>query len=516
METVESNLIKEGKAEIVFPDGKVFYNNVQEFNRDMSVAAITTWRELYLAQKAAKKLKKQTAGDEIRILEALSATGLRSFRYAKEIPGPLSIIANDFDSLAVEQIKNNIKHNDLEGTVIPSIGDANLVMHQAASTNTKFDVVDLTRCKDPYGSASPFIDAAVQCVSEGGLLCITCTDMAVLAGGQYDACWAKYGTMPVPNASYCHEMACNNGDFIYLSFIFLKALRAVLNCIQTSAGRYKRYIVPLASCSIDFYVRVFVQVFTSPLESKGAARITFDRYKIAKQEWFIIAQDVGGPFWSGSLHNKTFVENWLNHIKISSIENYKTHSRMLGMVTVISEELDVPFYYTLPTLCATIHVSCPPFIKICSALYSQNIKFSISHANPSSLKVDANPQVIWDIMRSWAIVSPPTAKSLEKDAVAKKILAKEKLVLADFTEIKESEPKSRKIKLVRFQENPEKDWGPKARATGSGRKKHEGDEIKTSNFEYGKKRAGDDSIECETTLKKEKIGNASELSKQES
>lgn len=32
--------------------------------------------------------------------------------------------------------------------------------------------------------------------------------------------------------------------------------------------RYKRHIVPLLSVSVDFYVRVFVRVYTSPAEVK--------------------------------------------------------------------------------------------------------------------------------------------------------------------------------------------------------------------------------------------------------
>lgn len=50
------------------------------------------------------------------------------------------------------------------------------------------------------------------------------------------------------------------------------ALRLVLQQLQSSAGRYRRYIVPLVSCSIDFYLRVFVRVFTSPSQVKMAAR----------------------------------------------------------------------------------------------------------------------------------------------------------------------------------------------------------------------------------------------------
>jgi tRNA G26 N,N-dimethylase Trm1 len=40
----------------------------------------------------------------------------------------------------------------------------------------KFHCVDI----DPYGSPSPFVDAAVQCVADGGLLMVTATDMVLL------------------------------------------------------------------------------------------------------------------------------------------------------------------------------------------------------------------------------------------------------------------------------------------------------------------------------------------------
>lgn len=35
--------------------------------------------------------------------------------------------------------------------------------------------------------------------------------------------------------------------------------------------RYKRYIVPLLSLSVDFYVRVFLRVYTSPGTAKDSA-----------------------------------------------------------------------------------------------------------------------------------------------------------------------------------------------------------------------------------------------------
>lgn len=65
----------------------------------------------------------------------------------------------------------------------------------------RFTVVDL----DPYGSPAPFLDAALQGVVDGGLLMVTCTDMAVLCGNHGETCYSKYGAYPV-RAKFCHEM----------------------------------------------------------------------------------------------------------------------------------------------------------------------------------------------------------------------------------------------------------------------------------------------------------------------
>lgn len=39
-----------------------------------------------------------------------------------------------------------------------------MLMYEARGKNARYDVIDL----DPYGSPAPFVDAAVQAVSEGG------------------------------------------------------------------------------------------------------------------------------------------------------------------------------------------------------------------------------------------------------------------------------------------------------------------------------------------------------------
>lgn len=58
------------------------------------------------------------------------------------------------------------------------------------------------------------------------------------------------------------------------------ALRVILKELNGHAARYKRAIEPLVSLSVDFYCRVFVRVFDSPIETKGA----FSKVRHKKRE----------------------------------------------------------------------------------------------------------------------------------------------------------------------------------------------------------------------------------------
>lgn len=87
--------------------------------------------------------EKYTFENGLTILEGLSATGLRSIRYAKEIPRSSLILANDFSKRAVETITNNIEKNEVGNIVKPSHGDASAVMSKYKGYEERFVVVDL-------------------------------------------------------------------------------------------------------------------------------------------------------------------------------------------------------------------------------------------------------------------------------------------------------------------------------------------------------------------------------------
>lgn len=242
-------MIKEGRAEIV-GKGHVFYNPVQEFNRDLSICVLTTFAKEWSKRKGID-LKENPDGEKdengITILEALSATGLRSIRYAKEAVGVKEITANDLSKEAVAAIESNVKRNGVENIIDCSHADAIFLM---GSQNRKYTAIDL----DPYGTPSQFLDSAVRSVEDGGLLLITATDMAILCGNTPETCYYKYGSVSLRTRA-CHE----------------QAIRILLRCIESHANRYGRYITPLLSVSVDFYIRVFVTVTTSQIECKRSS-----------------------------------------------------------------------------------------------------------------------------------------------------------------------------------------------------------------------------------------------------
>ncbi|KAJ8714377.1 hypothetical protein PYW07_002602 [Mythimna separata] len=482
--------IKEGKAEILLKTDQVFYNPVQEFNRDLSIAVLTIFTNDYKAEVLVKNEKfaqnskykeKVDTEVDITILEALSATGLRSIRYAKEVPNITKIVANDLSPKAVDTIKENIVHNEVKDLIETSQDDACMLMYKHKQYWKRFVAIDL----DPYGCPSVFLDAAVQSVQEGGLLLVTATDMAVLAGNTPETCYSKYGAISL-KTKCCHEMA----------------LRILLQCIESHANRYSRYIVPLLSISADFYIRVFVRVFTGAIHCKnttsklsmvyhctGCDNITLqpmggfkpnptERNPAQMKAYLPTAPPVGefcvncnqrhhlgGPIWSAPIHDELFVTRVLTHVEHNP-ELFGTAKRIAGVLAMVREELqDVPLYYTMDRLFGRVHLETMPMLVMRSAILNSGYKVSYSHASRMSIKTAAPSQVVWDIIRTWEKTHPAKPAKLAADPVARFILTQDiKTQNIDLSPRGDANPTSRRDGRLRFQYNPTPHWGPGTRA----------------------------------------------------
>ncbi|KAK4125973.1 TRM-domain-containing protein [Parathielavia appendiculata] len=568
--------VKEGLAHILIPEDsakkgqtvqQVFYNPIQQFNRDLTVLAMKAYGKERIQQKQAasraragkladKKRKRKehtqtgrpakspklgenavesaeaqvdieirddapgeqteqygegetTAETELgthaiddteakkeqpitfTILDALSASGLRALRYAHEIPFVTSVTANDILKAAAQAIERNAIHNGLRDKINISVDDALAHMYDIIvrelrrvtlsknkpGPSEKYDIIDL----DPYGSAAPFLDAAVQAVrDDGGLLCVTCTDSGIWASNGYpEKCYSLYGGIPV-KGWYSHEVG----------------LRLILHAIETSAARYGLAMEPLLSLSVDFYSRVFVRIRKSPSMVKfqgGKNMIVYScgggcgawttqllmKNKPAPNKkgsgifykhGFTRAPTTGtscehcgstmhlaGPMYAGRIHSPEFVKSVIAEAEEASPEIYGTKERIRGMLQTALEEFlpspeemaaqlsengdgtkklkkslteaqlaaidPYPFFFHPAQVSGVLHCASPPEAALRGALLGLGYRVTRSHCKPGSMKTDAPWSVIWHVFREWIRQKAPVKEeNIKPGSVAYRLL----------------------------------------------------------------------------------------------
>ena len=174
---------------------------------------------------------------------------------------------------------------------------------------------------------------------------------------------------------------------------------------------------------------------------------------------------LGGPIWIDRIHDPEFLELLKANLEESETR-FNTFKRMKGMIQMISEELvDVPLFYSVDALCQKLHTILPPIEVLRSAFLNSGYKVSYSHAHRSSLKTDAPNEVLWDIFKAWALKNRSQKKNYKErqNDSGLKILSQPITTLISFEVQKDAQPLSRELKLLRFQINPTRFWGPKSK-----------------------------------------------------
>lgn len=287
---------------------------------------------------------------------------------------------------------------------------------------------------------------------------MTCTDMTVLSGNFPEVCFAKYGSVPL-KAKYLHEMS----------------LRILLHAIDAAANKYKRHIVPWLSMSVDFYVRVFVRVFECPAEVKNSclkramllqstqspsfylqplaqASTTKNTYSADILRVGVPSPGDGGnlklagPFWVAPIHDQDVIDALLQrveseHAAKSLAYPLATAPRLIGLLTTMAEELkDIPFYYTIPDLAATLRCTVPTQLQMRSAVINAGYRVSAFHHEADALKTDAPDHVVGHTMPLLPLLTvtvtysclvvrfgtscAPTASSIRRKGARKRIRRK--------------------------------------------------------------------------------------------
>jgi len=379
--------VREGLAEVLVPaeeiraprKAPVFYNPVMASNRDIAVLVL---RVFY------KRLKRP-----LRACEPLCGCGIRGIRFALEVPGVEEVVMGDLNPKAVLLTEQNVKRNGVADKVHLVLSDANMLMTSFSAPGKRFDYVDI----DPFGSPSPFLDSAVRCVKNGGLLAITATDMAPLCGVYPAACIRKYGSVPL-RVEYAKELA----------------LRILVGALARVAAAHEIGIRPVICHSTDHYARIYC------IARRGAGRAS----KSLEQLGYIAhcprchrrealyglvwsgdracpicgsKRLVAGPLWIGKLFDSAFCKEIAHELEETPWITRKTR-RLIGLL--VEEAEGPPAFYALSRLCDELQIPTPSVGTVIEALKERGWWASRTHLDPQGVRTDAPAEELMRLLRA--------------------------------------------------------------------------------------------------------------------
>jgi tRNA (guanine26-N2/guanine27-N2)-dimethyltransferase len=344
--------IIEGRTKLIVPadhskrgpgkrTGEVFFNEQMAFNRDVSVMFL------------------RALNVNVTVADAMCATGSRAVRIANEVPNAKEVVANDVNPSSMGFVEANIRANELRNCRA-SNKDMNVLFSEES-----FDYVDV----DPFGSPAHYIQAAVRGCRKNGILAITATDTAPLAGAHRTKCERRYQSRPIRGAM-CHEMG----------------LRILMCTVAKELAKFDRGMEPMLSFYADHYFRTYVRVTEGAQNAdRTLSKLIYvsyepDTLRRSHSKEFD-AEHKYGPFWGGNLHSSSH----LNLMDASSTAKEKRCGRMLE---TWQNELDtVPFIYDISELSSFLKISPPPMDDLINALNDIG-NASKTHIFPTSFKTD--------------------------------------------------------------------------------------------------------------------------------
>lgn len=324
-----------------------FFNPAMRLNRDLSMMLVDAYA--------------RGRGRPIDVADVLAGTGARSLRLAR-LDADLTVHANDADPKAVQAM-----HEGREANAIDP--DRLHIHHDDAHrflASQRFDVIDV----DPFGSPTPFLDAAVRATRHNGLLCITATDTAALSGTYPRVCRRRYGAEHrLKSAPWSAELG----------------LRILAGTAMRAAGRFDRAAWPVLSVWGGHWMRVILRI----QDGKQAA----DR--CGKSLGHVSMGDGGqaiwgtgsGPAWTGPLHDAETLATWQH---VAGVDDASWR-----MASVMQAEASAPaFWFELGALRRHFNVDAPKREVLMQRLRDAGYVAAPTHMDPQGIRTDADLEAI--------------------------------------------------------------------------------------------------------------------------
>ena len=368
------NKITEGKITIEIPKGDirkkdtVFYNPKMQLNRDISILAIKVF------EKMAKR--KITAAD------ALSSSGIRTLRIAKECDNIEKVLINDMNPSAIKTAEKTAKDNNIKNAEF-STEDANVFL---SKNKCLFDYIDI----DPFGSPIYYLDSCARAASGKSLIGITATDTAPLSGTYPKTCIRRYGSTPL-REDIKHEIG----------------LRILIASIVRAFSRHDKSFVPVISYSKIHYFRIMgISTSSTRLAGKSAETIGYAFYckkcgnrritdETEKEKCDICGTEftTAGPLWTGPINSGIFLEKMIenNDLKNPELTSF--------LETLHKESAIQELFYDLHQICKKNHLEIPKRDELFKELKKRGYKAEKTHHELTGLRSNVNYEELLDIIK---------------------------------------------------------------------------------------------------------------------
>ena len=360
--------ISEGDVKIVLSEN-VFYNPKMKTLRDLSVLFVSYFNN-----------------EEMSLLDCTTATGVRGMRYIKEAKIK-KVVFVDINKEVYETACKNLKINNIDQEII----NTSIQEFCSKSNSDKFDFIDL----DPFGSPQPYLNDIMKVAKDGTILMITATDTAVLCGAHSNACIKIYNSKPMHN-ELCKE----------------SGMRILISNVIKVAGTFNFGVDPILSISDMHYMRIFIRLKTGAKNALASIKeigfVSFCKscksfsYKkgvvpLLKEKCDVCNNtiEVFGDFYLGKINNKKIIDDIINK---NSKENIINNKKLDDILNLLSEELELPFFYSIPKITKMLKERSisPEYIK--DRLKTLGFLSSRTQFDRDGIKTNANIKVIKKII----------------------------------------------------------------------------------------------------------------------
>ena len=346
-----------------FKTGAAFYRPQMRYIRDLGVLAAIVYRQQW---------------GQLRVLEPMSASGIRSLRYGLEAQADW-LWVNDANPDIEQLLRENLQRYFSPSTYRVTALNAQTIFSHCAFYQEAYDLVDV----DAFGQAFRHLPRVWPALSPHGLLYWTATDGQILGGQNPDRCLQRYGT-------YGRSFPCTQEQ----------GMRIVLGSLAASAQQWGMTLQPIFATFTGQTYRLLVQR-VKQLPGTWSDRYGFLGYchscgGYQVLPWRKLGQTLcpehqpptpitlSGPLWLGPLHHPE---------TLAAMKNLAQERSWLSLIPrlerMIAEANLPPYSYSLGELAKWNRGDPPNRDRFLQSLRDQGYQASVTHWNPQAFKTDA-------------------------------------------------------------------------------------------------------------------------------